>query len=73
MADPEDLVARAAAQLDAYERACHASLVQREGLPRPPVLHLSDEALAALFAPKQKEVLVHRPLFREGPRCQDKK
>jgi hypothetical protein len=54
----------AAARLDAYGRACRAALVGRGETPQPPVLLLSDEQLAALFAPRQLESLVRAPLAR---------
>ncbi len=61
----------AAARLDAYGRAVRASLVHREGPSRPPVLRLSDEQLAALFAPRQLDSLVVRPLGRAPVECAD--
>jgi hypothetical protein len=57
----EALTAEAAAtRLEAYERVSHAAA----GPARAPVLYLSDEQLAALFAPRQLENLVYRPLRR---------
>jgi hypothetical protein len=60
-ADPEV----AAARLDAYGRAARAAA----GGPRPPILQVDDERLAALFAPRALENLVIRPLRREPPHC----
>jgi hypothetical protein len=50
----------AAARLDAYERVARAVA----GPAVPPILRLADEQLARLFAPRQLEALVERPLRR---------
>ena len=57
----------AAARLDAYERVARAVA----GPARAPVLYLDDEQLGRLFAPRQLEALVARPLRRRGPDCGD--
>jgi hypothetical protein len=68
MAQSEVRVAEAATQLAAYERAARAVQAGKEGPLRPPITLLSDEQLAALFAPRQLDLLVRRPL---GPPCQE--
>jgi hypothetical protein len=60
---------RAAAQLESYERAARSSLSHKEGPAAAPVMQLSDEQLAALFAPRQLDALVRRPLDRGEPGC----
>jgi len=65
-ADGEPLTASAAAaRLGAYERVTRAAA----GPARAPILYLSDEELAALFAPRQLESLVERPLRRQVAEC----
>ena len=63
--------ATAAARLEAYERVARVALAGKEGVAHAPVFYLSDEQLAALFAPRQLENLVKRPLWREVPECGD--
>jgi hypothetical protein len=48
--------------LDAYDRACRASLYAEAGPPLVPVLQLDDQQLAALFVPQQLENMIERPL-----------
>ena len=62
--EPPLTAAVAAARLEAYERVTRATA----GAVRAPVLHLSDEQLAALFAPRQLESLVER-LHRPAAGC----
>jgi len=59
----------ASARLEAYERVSRAALVRGHGSKDAPVLQLSDEQLTALFAPRQLEQLVKRPLHREQTSC----
>jgi hypothetical protein len=61
--------AAAAARIEAYERAVRAALTHAEGVATAPVTRLSDAQLAALFAPRQRDVLVARPLVRAPPEC----
>jgi hypothetical protein len=61
----------AAARLEAYERAARTAATGRLGAPaRAPALALGTDQLAALFAPRQLEVLVAAPLGRGAP-CPD--
>ena len=55
----------AAARLEAYERVARAAA----GPVRAPVFNLSDEHLAALYAPRALEQLITRPLSRPAPAC----
>jgi len=60
----------AATRLDAYERVMRAIAgAGPNGPPRPPVLYLSEEQLAALFAPRQLEALVTLPLRASDAEC----
>ena len=58
-----------AARLEAYARVTRAALEARDGPLRAPVLHLTDEQLSGLFAPRQLAALVDRPLTRLAPAC----
>ncbi len=59
----------AAGQLQAYARIARAALEGRDGALRAPVLLLTDEQLAALFAPRQLAALVRHPLERPSRDC----
>jgi len=55
----------AASRLEAYERVVRAAA----GPARVPVFYLNDEQIAALYAPRQRESLVERPLRQYWPAC----
>lgn len=57
---------KAATQLEAYERVTRA--VHTRSL-RAPAFWLSEEQLSALFAPRQLDSLVVRPLRRDDLSC----
>jgi hypothetical protein len=60
----------AAGQLEAYARITRAALEARDGPLRAPVLLLSDEQLAGLFAPRQLAALIKRRLARNPRTCE---
>ena len=66
----EELINNYFRRLEVYLRVSQATITARSGKPlSAPILHLNDEQLKLLFAPRQLTILVNYPLERPIIEC----